>query len=102
MPAGPFSRYRDLETVDVEHETRGATRSLPVRRPLEVAPVPERRHRFAAYDTPDIIARRYLGREDLYWQLLDANGRERPDAFTAGELINVPPVDAATQVRRPG
>ena len=102
MPAGPFSRYRDLPIVVVEHATRGETRSLPVRR-VAAPPRPvARRHRVAGYDTIDILARRYLGREDLYWQLLDANDGRRPDSLVPGELINVPTLDAATQVRRPG
>jgi phage tail protein X len=102
MPAGPFSRYRDLSIVVVEHATRGETRSLPVRRTAAPPAPVARRHRVAGYDTIDILARRYFGREDLYWQLLDANAGRRPDSLIPGELIDVPTLDAATRVRRPG
>lgn len=103
MPVGPFSRYRDLPVLVVEHETRGATRSLPIRR---ATPAPElgqaRLHRYAASDAIDLIARREYGREDLFWQLLDANDGRLPDSFVPGETLVVPPLETATRVERSG
>jgi hypothetical protein len=49
VPAGPLSRYRGLPELEVVHATRGATRSLSVRR---APPPPQRiaqRHRLAGY-----------------------------------------------------
>lgn len=102
MAVGPFSRYRDLPVLVVEHETRGATRSLPIRRrPAE--PLGQvRLHRFASFDAVDLIARRQYGREDLFWQVLDANGGRLPDSFVPGETLVVPPLETATRVERPG
>ncbi len=102
MPVGPFSRYRDLETLVVLHETRGETRSLPVRRALGAGAAAGRRHRVTGYDSADLIARRYLGREELYWRLLDANDGRRPDSLVPGEILAVPDLETATRVRRPG
>jgi nucleoid-associated protein YgaU len=101
MPVGPFSRYRDLPVVVVAHQTRGVTRSLPIRRrPTEVTGQ-GRVHRLSAFDEVDLLARRFYGREDLYWLILDANQGRLPDAFMPGETLTIPPQDAATQVERP-
>lgn len=102
MPAGPFSRYRDLPEVVVTHPARGETRSLPVRRAAGPPTPIARRHRVAGYDAIDTLARRYLGREDLYWHLLDANGGLDPAALKAGDLIAIPALETATRVRRSG
>jgi hypothetical protein len=102
MPVSPFSRYRDLDALVVEHETRGTTQSLPIRRtPLAPLPV-TRRHLLAGYETIDLLARSYLGHESLYWQFLDVNDGRLPDSFATGELIDVPSQAAATLVRRSG
>ena len=61
-----------------------------------------RRHLLAGYETVDLLARNYLGRESLFWQFLDANDGRVPDSFVTGELIDVPSLDAATLVRRTG
>ncbi len=101
MPVSPFSRYRKLAVLEVQHATRGATRSLPVRR----SPLPAvvgRTHRFTGADTADLLARKYLGREELYWHLLDANGGRLPDSFVAGEKLVIPPLELATRIERPG
>ena len=78
------------------------TQSLPVRR----TPAPDvpavRRHLLTGYETVDLLARSYLGRESLFWQFLDANGGRLPNDFATGELIDVPSAAAATLVRRAG
>ncbi len=101
MAVGPLSRYQGMDVVQVRHQTRGATRSLPIRRPLPglVGPA-DRLHRYTGYDTPDLLALRFFGREDLYWFLLDANAGRLPDDYRPGELIVVPPADDVTRVRR--
>jgi hypothetical protein len=102
MPVGPFSRYRDLPVMVVEHETRGTTRTLPIRRRASQPTTPAGLHRFSAFDGVDLLARRAYGREDLYWQILDANGGRVPDTFAPGETLVVPPLETATRVQRPG
>ena len=103
MPVGPFSRYRNLKPIGVCHARRGKTRSLPVRRPPpEPLPAGGRTHRFAAFETPDLVALRFYGREELFWHLLDANGGRLPDAFRPGEKLEVPPLALVTRVKRPG
>lgn len=102
MPVSPFSRYRDLHAIEVVHATRGATRSLPVRRPSSGVPPAMIGHRLGGFETLDLLALRYYGREDLYWWILDANGGRSPGSFAAGEPVAVPPLELATRVSRPG
>jgi hypothetical protein len=102
MPVGPFSRYRDLPVLEVPHATRATTRSLPVRRARGPAPAGAVEHRLGGYETLDLLALRYYGREDLYWWILDANAGRDPDSFAVGEPIAVPPLELATRVSRPG
>jgi nucleoid-associated protein YgaU len=100
MAVGPLSRYRDLPVLQVQHATRGVTRSLPIRRTLSAPQTAERLHRLTGFDSLDMLALRFLGSEELYWYLLDANGGRLPDQFTPGELIIIPPAGPATQVQR--
>ncbi|MCT9078069.1 hypothetical protein [Streptomyces fulvoviolaceus] len=102
MAVGPLSRYRGMEALEVRHATRGTTRSLPVRRalPAPADPATARRHRWTGYDTVDLLALRTLGREDLYWALLDANSGRLPDSYRPGDLLLVPSADDATRIER--
>jgi hypothetical protein len=103
MPVGLLSRYRNQPTLDVESPTRGRTRSLPIRRiPLPSADLGNRIHQFGSYDTADLLALQYFGREDLYWALLDANDGQLPDPWEPGETLAVPPVNHITRVQVPG
>ncbi|QQM44579.1 hypothetical protein [Streptomyces liliifuscus] len=103
MAVGPLSRYRGMEALQVHHATRGATRSLPVRRALPAPaadPAVSRRHRWTGYDAVDLLALRFLGREDLYWALLDANSGRLPDSYRPGDLLLIPSADDATRIER--
>ncbi len=129
MPVSPFSRYRNLEVLEVAHPRRGPTRSLPIRRqPTSPLPPRNRQHRFGSYETADLLALKYFGREELYWHLLDANrdwtqvqieprseestseiqpeskliekNIRLPDDFSPGEMLVIPPLSLATRVER--
>ncbi len=101
MPVGPFSRYRDLAGFPVQHASRGATTSLPIRRDPAVVPAGARTHRLGAFEAPDLLALTYLGDEELYWYLLEANGGRLPDELRPGETLAVPPLSLVTRVTRP-
>jgi hypothetical protein len=80
MSVSPFSRYRNLSILEVSHSTRGHTRSLPIRRsPIPATAPGSLQHQLTGYETADLLALKYFGREDLYWHLLDANSGRRPD-----------------------
>ena len=103
MPVSPYSRYRNLPTLEITHPIRGPTRSLPIRRvPVPTPVVGRQQHRFAAFETPDLLALQPYGREDLYWYLLDANGHKLPDNLQPGEMLTLPPLSFATRIQLPG
>ncbi len=102
MPVSAFSRYRNLPFLEVSHATRGATRSLPIRRsPPSLLPSGIRQHRFASYEAADLLALKYFSREDLYWHILDANDGQLPDTLEPGEMLLIPPLSLATRIERP-
>lgn len=101
MPVSPISRYRNLTALDVSHPTKGLTRSLPIRRlPIASAIGGSRPHRFLGHEGTDLLALKYLSKEELYWHLLDANGGKLPDEFQPGEMLQIPPLGPATRVDR--
>ena len=103
MPVGPFSRYANLPILEVQHATRGTTRSLSIRRPPVPSPPPRSQQcRYTGFETADLLALKYLGREELYWHLMDANGGRLPEAYEPGETLLIPPLELATRVVRPG
>ncbi len=104
MPVTLYSRYRQLPLLEIPHATRGLTRSLPIRRAPSPQPLTgaSRAHRFAGYETVDLLALKYFGREDLYWHVLDVNGSRLPEDLEPGEVVQIPPLTLATRVERPG
>jgi hypothetical protein len=101
MPVDPLSRYKSLPTLQIVHPRRGVTRSLALRRP-PLAPLDpgSRTYRYASFDTADLIALKFFGHEELYWNLLDYNGQRLPDELQAGEQLTVPPLSQVTRVQR--
>jgi nucleoid-associated protein YgaU len=99
MPVSPFSRYRRCEVVDVH-----GSPSLAVRRPpADVDPARCAQHVLVGGETLDQLARRYYGREELWWLIADAN--RRPDRvlpwdWHAGDVLLIPPPDAAGRTGR--
>ena len=100
MPINLFSRYRNLAVLEVNHATKGVTRSLPIRR-LETSTQADggQLHRFASYESADLLSLEYFNREELYWHLLDANDGRLPDEFKPGEMLRIPPLSLATRVQ---
>ena len=50
--------------------------------------------------TLDLLARRYYGREDLWWRIADANPARFPLDWKAGDRLLVPPLRIATRTPR--
>jgi hypothetical protein len=99
MPVNLFSRYRNLALLEINHATKGVTRSLPIRRlNSNTQTGGGQLHRFAGYESTDLLSLKYFNREDLYWHLLDANGGRLPDDFKPGEMLTIPPLSLATRV----
>lgn len=57
-------------------------------------------HTLVGNETLDLLAKRYYGREDLWWRIADANPGRFPLDWQAGETIVIPPIRVATRMPR--
>jgi hypothetical protein len=63
-------------------------------------PAGEQTHRVHQGEAVDLIARRRLGDEQLWWRLLDANPLRYPLDLTPGEQLHLPEPGRATRANR--
>ncbi len=96
MAVSLYSRYYGLENVVVD-----ATLSL-AQRPIGAVPeFPDSLvHILIGGETLDQLAKRYYGREDLWWRIADANPRRFPLDWQPGERLVIPPIRVATRMPR--
>jgi nucleoid-associated protein YgaU len=96
MPSARTSRYHGLETLE-------AGGRLTVAQRLTGAP-PEYpdaiHHTIVGGELLDELARRYYGREDLWWRIADANPEHFPLDLKPGERLVIPPLRVATRTPR--
>jgi len=57
-------------------------------------------HTLVGNERLDELARRYYGREDLWWRIADANPNVFPLDWKAGDELLIPAPGAATRTRR--
>ena len=96
MPISRTSRYHGLRTF----ERDGA---LTLTQRLTGAPpeFPDSiRHTVVGGETLDALARRYYGREDLWWRIADMNPGRFPLDWRAGDVLVIPPIRVATRSPR--
>ena len=86
MAVSLYSRYYGLENVVVD-----ATLSL-AQRPIGAVPeFPDSLvHILIGGETLDQLAKRYYGREDLWWRIADANPRRFPLDLAARRTVGDP------------
>ncbi len=96
MPISRTSRYFGLPTFEVDGElTVGQRlRGHPDEFPDSI------RHTLVGEETLDALARRYYGREDLWWRIADANPGRFPLDWRPGEVVVIPPIRVATRTPR--
>ncbi len=96
MPASRFSRYYGLESLRLDDKLslvqRPALRSELTRDSIT--------HVLIGGETLDQLAKRYYGREDLWWRIADANPARHPLDWRAGDSVVIPPIRIATRVAR--
>ncbi len=96
MTKSVYSRY--YRTAIIEAEGRN---SLAQRLPDAPATYPDALlHTLVGNETLDLLAKRYYGREDLWWRIADANPGRFPLDWQAGETIVIPPIRVATRMPR--
>lgn len=96
MPVSRFSRYFGLDSLRQGEKLslvqRPAIRSETTRDSIT--------HLLIGGETLDQLAKRYYGREDLWWRIADANPARHPLDWRAGDRIAIPPIRIATRVAR--
>jgi nucleoid-associated protein YgaU len=93
MPISIHSRYYGLPHVEVDERL-----SLAQRPPAPAEAYPDGLvHEVVDGDTLDLLARRYYGREDLWWRIADANPRRFPHEWVPGDKLVIPPIRVATR-----
>jgi hypothetical protein len=99
MPAAPGSRFADLPVYEVTGPDGAPRHVLGLR--LTAAAEPGRAaHRVTHGEGPDLIARRHLNDEQLWWRVLDVNPLRYPLDLPAGELLRLPEPGSATRASR--
>lgn len=101
MPPSPQSRFADLPLLDVTAPDSSPRRVVALR--LRRAAPPAGEHRLVQGEGVDLVARRALGAEDLWWRVLDANPRLHPFDLRPGDVLALPargPAGRATRARR--
>jgi nucleoid-associated protein YgaU len=91
-----YSRYYDADTIEVGGRTGFEMR-------LSTPEVPQRGsilHTVVGQETLDQLAKRYYGREDLWWRIADANPNRFPLDWKAGETLVIPTLGKAIRTPR--
>jgi phage tail protein X len=57
-------------------------------------------HTLVGNETLDLLAKKYYGREDLWWRIADANPGRFVWDWQPGETIAIPPIRVATRMPR--
>jgi hypothetical protein len=99
MPAAPGSRLAGLPVLAVRAPD-GTIRHVVALRLTGTQPAAERVHRVVRGEGIDLIARRELGDEGLWWRVLDANPVRYPLDLPAGEVLRLPAPEQATRANR--
>jgi nucleoid-associated protein YgaU len=88
-----YSRYYGLDVATIDGETSLAERPIP-----PIVDYPDSLlHVIVAGETLDQLAFTYYGREDLWWQIADANSGRFPLDWAPGNTVVIPPRRVATR-----
>lgn len=96
MPVSLYSRYYGLDNVAIDETLSLAQRPIPITPEFPDSLL----HTVIGGETLDQLAKRYYGREDLWWRIADANVRRFPLEWQAGEQLVIPPIRIATRMPR--
>lgn len=101
MPVRPDSRFARLPLLDVlaPDGTRRHVVALGLGSP-RVTATTGAQHAAIGGESVDLLARRYLGAEGLWWRLLDANRLFYPFDLRPGMILGLPAAGLATRAVR--
>lgn len=100
MPVDPTSRFAGLPLIDALTPDGGRRTVIGFRVRREDTGAPVGRHVVHAGEPLDLLARRLLGDESLWWRLLDANPLRHPFDLEPGDVLDIPAPAAVTRVTR--
>jgi len=96
MAVSRQSRYYKLETIEVAGALSIEQRPAVAREEYPDSIL----HTVIGGETLDQLAKRYYGREDLWWRIADANPTRFPMAWQPGDILVIPPIRVATRMPR--
>lgn len=99
MPVPQGSRFAGLPLLEVTAPD-GTRRHVIGLRLTATGAAGEQTHRVRQGEAVDLIARRRLGDEQLWWRLLDVNPLRYPLDLTPGEQLSLPEPGPATRANR--
>jgi hypothetical protein len=99
MPITQNSRFAELPILEVTAPDGGRRHVIGLRLRATGEPGGET-HRVRQGDAIDLIARRRLGDEQLWWRVLDVNPLRYPLDLTPGEQVRLPDLGQATRATR--
>jgi nucleoid-associated protein YgaU len=99
MPVPQRSRFAGLPVLEVTAPD-GTRRHVIGLRLTATADAGEQTHRVLQGEEIDLIARRRLGDEQLWWRLLDANPVRYPLDLAPGEQLRLPEPARVTRANR--
>jgi nucleoid-associated protein YgaU len=99
MPPAPDSRFAGLPVL-AGIAPDGSVRSVvALRLDRPAVPVTGRR-RVTEAEPLDLMARRLLGNERLWWRILDVNSARHPFDIAVGDVLALPGAGPATRATR--
>lgn len=96
MSTTPHSRYYRLPVIEVDGRTTLGVRPIPPSPRAESLPV----HILVGGETIEQLAKKYYGREDLWWRIADANPAKFPLDWQPGDRVLIPSGVGATKTPR--
>ena len=100
MPVTPDSRFAALALHSVLAPDGSERQVIALRLERERAALLPARHRVTRDEPLDLLARRLLGDEGLWWRILDATPVVYPLDLEPGDLLSLPAPGPATRVTR--
>lgn len=91
-----YSRYYNSKVIEVNGKLSLEQREIP---PQDIYP-DSIEHMIIGNETLDQLAKKYYGREDLWWRIADANPAVFPLDWKAGDTLIIPPIRVATRTPR--
>lgn len=96
MSTSVYSRYYKQTLMEINGKTSQVQRLTAVSEEYPDSLL----HELVGNETLDQLAKKYYGREELWWRIADANPAKFPWDWQAGDVLVIPPIRIATRTPR--